>query len=156
MESTKEAEVEEEGIGLDDLVSLRRPLTGREITSLWPRLALAMQRFIESLARREAQVADLEQRAHSAGLLTPKQAAQRLAVHESFVRQAGRDGRIPFVKVGSYVRFAPSVIERVEREGLPEARPVANVAKGVPEARPDANVANLSERRQQRSRTNAA
>src|SRR5208337_1230287 len=106
MESTKEAE----GVGLDDLLSLRRPLTVLEIASLWPRFALAAQRLIDSLAGRAAQVAELEQRARSAELLTAEQAAQRLAVPESFVRQAGRDGRIQAVNVGSYVRFAPSEI----------------------------------------------
>lgn len=143
MESTEKVEVAAEGVGLDDLLSLRRALTVREIVSLWPRFLLAAQRLIESLARGEAQVAELEQRAHSAELLTAEQAAQRLAVPQSFVRQAGRDGRIQVVNVGSYVRFASSEIDRVKREGVREARPVANVA-------------NLSAQRQQRPRTNAA
>ena len=142
MESTKEAEVGAEGVGLDDLLSLRRPLTVREIASLWPRFALAAQRLIDSLAGRAAQVAELEQRARTEELLTAEQAAQRLAVPESFVRQAGRDGRIQVVNVGSYVRFASSEIDRVKREGVGEGAPsdkVTNLAtQRCRRLRPDA------------------
>jgi excisionase family DNA binding protein len=45
-------------------------------------------------------------------LLDAKEMARLLSVHESWVRTEQRAGRIPFVKVGRYVRFRPSEVER--------------------------------------------
>ncbi len=45
-------------------------------------------------------------------LLNAKEMARLLSVHESWVRTEQRAGRIPFVKVGRYVRFQPSEVER--------------------------------------------
>jgi excisionase family DNA binding protein len=44
-------------------------------------------------------------------LLTAKQVADLLAVPESWVREATREGRIPHVKLGRYRRYQPTAIE---------------------------------------------
>jgi excisionase family DNA binding protein len=41
-----------------------------------------------------------------------KEMARLLRVHESWVRSEQRHGRIPFVRVGRYVRFRPADVER--------------------------------------------
>jgi excisionase family DNA binding protein len=44
-------------------------------------------------------------------LLTAKQVAELLAVPESWVREATREGRIPHLKLGRYRRYQPAAIE---------------------------------------------
>jgi excisionase family DNA binding protein len=44
-------------------------------------------------------------------LLTAKEVAELLAVPESWVREATREGRIPHVKLGRYRRYQPAAIE---------------------------------------------
>ena len=44
-------------------------------------------------------------------LLTAKQVAQLLAVPESWVREATRENRIPYLKLGRYRRYQTAAIE---------------------------------------------
>jgi excisionase family DNA binding protein len=44
-------------------------------------------------------------------LLTAKQVAQLLAVPESWVREATRDGRLPHLRLGRYRRYQREAIE---------------------------------------------
>ena len=44
-------------------------------------------------------------------LLTAKEVAALLAVPESWVREATRDGRLPHLKLGRYRRYQRAVIE---------------------------------------------
>jgi excisionase family DNA binding protein len=44
-------------------------------------------------------------------LLNAKEMAARLGVHESFVRTAEREGRIPGHHIGRYVRFDPAEVQ---------------------------------------------
>jgi excisionase family DNA binding protein len=44
-------------------------------------------------------------------LLTAKQVALRLAVPESWVREATREGRIPHLTLGRYRRYQPEAID---------------------------------------------
>jgi len=44
-------------------------------------------------------------------LLTAKQVAELLAVPESWVREATRDGRLPHLRLGRYRRYQASAIE---------------------------------------------
>ncbi len=41
-------------------------------------------------------------------LMNIREAAEALAVHPETLRRMTRDGRIPFVRVGSRLKFAPS------------------------------------------------
>jgi excisionase family DNA binding protein len=47
----------------------------------------------------------------SARLLTAKEVAHLLAVPESWVREATREGRIPHLKLGRYRRYQPAAID---------------------------------------------
>lgn len=47
-----------------------------------------------------------------AGLLTVESLAELLAIEVSFVRRLVFQNRIPYVKVGRYVRFVPSDVAR--------------------------------------------
>ena len=44
-------------------------------------------------------------------LLTAKEVAELLAVPESWVREATREGRIPHLRLGRYRRYQPAAIE---------------------------------------------
>jgi excisionase family DNA binding protein len=44
-------------------------------------------------------------------LLTAKQVAQLLALPESWVREATREGRIPHLRLGRYRRYQPAAID---------------------------------------------
>ena len=44
-------------------------------------------------------------------LLTAKQVAELLAVPESWVREATREGRIPHLRLGRYRRYQPAAID---------------------------------------------
>jgi excisionase family DNA binding protein len=44
-------------------------------------------------------------------LLTAKEVADLLAVPESWVREATRDGRIPHLRLGRYRRYQPAAID---------------------------------------------
>jgi excisionase family DNA binding protein len=58
-------------------------------------------------------------------LLTAKQVADLLAVPESWVREATREGRIPHLRLGRYRRYQPAAIQAWlaeqggERKGAP-------------------------------------
>ncbi len=45
-------------------------------------------------------------------LLTACEVAAFLAVKESWVREATRDGRLPHLRLGRYRRYRPEVLER--------------------------------------------
>jgi len=47
----------------------------------------------------------------SDSLLTAKQVAELLAVPESWVREATREGRIPHLRLGRYRRYQPAAID---------------------------------------------
>jgi excisionase family DNA binding protein len=50
-------------------------------------------------------------------LLTAAEVAERLNVPESWVRQESREGRMPHVRLGRYVRFDwPAVVEWLEEQ----------------------------------------
>jgi len=56
----------------------------------------------------------------SASLLDTTAAAERLGVTERWVRRAVAERRLPFVKVGRYVRFRPDDLDRyIERQLVP-------------------------------------
>jgi excisionase family DNA binding protein len=44
-------------------------------------------------------------------LLTAKEVANLLAVPESWIREATREGRLPHLKLGRYRRYQPTQIE---------------------------------------------
>ena len=44
-------------------------------------------------------------------LLTAKEVAELLAVPESWVREATREGRIPHLRLGRYRRYQPAAID---------------------------------------------
>jgi excisionase family DNA binding protein len=46
-------------------------------------------------------------------LLTAAEMAQRLNIHESAVRTMEREGKIPGVRIGRYVRFDPQAVAAV-------------------------------------------
>jgi excisionase family DNA binding protein len=50
-------------------------------------------------------------------LLTACEVAERLSVPESWVRQESREGRMPHVRLGRYVRFEwPAVVEWLQEQ----------------------------------------
>jgi excisionase family DNA binding protein len=53
----------------------------------------------------------------SDGLLTPEQVAERWQVKRSWVYRAARDGVIPCVRLGHYVRFEEETLREFERKG---------------------------------------
>ena len=55
-------------------------------------------------------------------LLTAKEVAQLLAVPESWVREATREGRIPHLRLGRYRRYQPAAIEAWLTENRAEAQ----------------------------------
>jgi excisionase family DNA binding protein len=55
-------------------------------------------------------------------LLTAKEAAQLLAVPESWVREATREGRIPHLRLGRCRRYQPAVIETWLAENRHESK----------------------------------
>lgn len=46
------------------------------------------------------------------GLLKPKAMADQIKVQESWLREKARQGRIPYVPVGRYMRFDPEAVLR--------------------------------------------
>ena len=56
-------------------------------------------------------------------LLTAKEVAERLAVPESWVREATRDERLPHLSLGRYRRYSPEAIDAwlAEQAGGPRA-----------------------------------
>jgi len=58
--------------------------------------------------------------------------AQRLGVSERFVRRLVEERRIPFHKIGRFVRFDPSDVERwIARSRVEPKSPVSSVAHVV-------------------------
>lgn len=56
--------------------------------------------------------ADRVNRLHPHALLDIADVAERLAVSERFVRRLVFERRIPFLKIGHFVRFEAEVVER--------------------------------------------
>lgn len=54
---------------------------------------------------------------HTNGLLTPDQVAERWQVGKAQVYRLARDGRVPAVRLGRYVRFRVGDLEAFERDG---------------------------------------
>ena len=50
-------------------------------------------------------------------LLTPDEVAERWGVPKSQVYRLAREGRVPAVWIGRYVRFAPREVEAFEQAG---------------------------------------
>jgi len=66
-------------------------------------------------------------------LMKPEEVAERLAVSPKVVRQWLRDGRLPGIRLGRLWRVDPAELERVIREGFPQARePVPKPAERKP------------------------
>ena len=57
-------------------------------------------------------------------LLVAKEVAELLAVPESWVREATRDGRLPYIGLGRYRRYSKETIEAwlAQHEGGPVRR----------------------------------
>lgn len=53
----------------------------------------------------------------ASALLTPEQIAERWSVPKTHVYRLAREGRIPSVRLGRYVRFRLAAIEAFELEG---------------------------------------
>ena len=67
-----------------------------------------------------------ESRSAAAPLLDIPAAADRLGVSERWVRRAVAERRLPFVKVGRYVRFRPADLDRyIDRQLVPVGGEVA-------------------------------
>lgn len=62
-----------------------------------------------------------------ADLLTPAQAAERLQVPESWVRDKARAGTIPHRRIGKHLRFSLADVEAIVRDG--ERQPTARVVR---------------------------
>jgi excisionase family DNA binding protein len=58
-------------------------------------------------------------------LLTAKQVADLLAVPESWVREATREGRIPHLRLGRYRRYQPAAIDAWLAENRGESTAVS-------------------------------
>lgn len=79
-------------------------------------------------------------------LLTAEQVAERLSVSERYVWRLGREGELPRVQVGKYVRFDPADITafiagrkeqgRVGSPRIESASPPAVASAKRPSARP--------------------
>ena len=61
-------------------------------------------------------------------LLTAKEVAELLAVPESWVREATREGRLPHLRLGRYRRYEREAIEVLARGEAAEARPTGRLA----------------------------
>jgi excisionase family DNA binding protein len=55
--------------------------------------------------------------ASTEGLVDAAEMAERLGVHESWVRTEQRAGRLPFVQLGRYIRFRPAEVLAATRSG---------------------------------------
>lgn len=84
-----------------DIASLSRD----EAVSLLLRLASAQTRLAAALAGRPAE--DHQ----TAELLTAPELAALLHLNESWIRGQQREGKLPFVRAGKYIRFRVSEIE---------------------------------------------
>lgn len=60
-------------------------------------------------------------RSAEAGLLDAPELAKRLGVPESWVREQARLGRLPFIRLGHYVRFRLEEVERFLAEQRSQA-----------------------------------
>jgi len=77
-------------------------------------LALLAARLLDDAGRDREQ--DRSSSEESENLLTARELADRLKLPESWIRSAERDGRIPSVRAGKYVRFNLSDVERALSE----------------------------------------
>jgi len=59
-------------------------------------------------------------------LLTAKQVADLLAVPESWVREATREGRIPHLRLGRYRRYQPAAIDAWLAENRHDGKAVSS------------------------------
>ena len=71
--------------------------------------------------RLEGVVDAMQQRHDDRRLLTAEQVAERWQVPKSQVNGLARSGKLPVVRLGRYIRFAPAAIEAWERDGGEEA-----------------------------------
>jgi excisionase family DNA binding protein len=85
-------------------------LPAEQIPAALTKLA-ALQTILASRLLGE-QVAPLRE-AQAEPLLDAKEMAGLLKCHESWVRSAARQGKIPFVAVGRYMRFRPRDVQAV-------------------------------------------
>ena len=98
--------------GGKDLVDLNLPV--EQIPALLVKLAAAQARLQLRLLMHRAQSHRSEE---SETLLEAKDAADWLGVKEDYVRDLGRRGEIPTVKIGKYVRFErDSIREWIARQ----------------------------------------
>jgi excisionase family DNA binding protein len=58
---------------------------------------------------------------HTSSLLTPDELAARWSVPKSQCYRLAREGKLPAVRIGRYVRFAVAAVERFEEEGGADA-----------------------------------
>ena len=66
------------------------------------------------------------------GLWSARDLAEHWSVHESWVREQARDGNLPSVKMGHYVRFRPADCERFVTEHLQGKSPASITANLTP------------------------
>jgi excisionase family DNA binding protein len=59
-------------------------------------------------------------------LLTAKEVAELLAVPESWVREATREGRIPHLRLGRYRRYQPAAIDAWLAENSRDCKAVSS------------------------------
>ena len=59
-------------------------------------------------------------------LLTAKEVADLLAVPESWVREATREGRIPHLRLGRYRRYQPAAIDAWLTENRRDCKAVSS------------------------------
>lgn len=72
-------------------------------------MSAGLEQIIEEIVRRvvREELAELRRElAPDGGLLTLQQAAKRIGMSESFIRDASKDGRLQRRKIGRAVRFA--------------------------------------------------
>jgi excisionase family DNA binding protein len=74
-------------------------------------------------AARRATTSDGDQ-SHPGVLYTPTEAAERLAIPESWLRRKAGQRLIPCTKLGKHLRFSPNDLARIARDGAQAARTV--------------------------------
>jgi excisionase family DNA binding protein len=82
----------------------------------------------------------------ASGLLTAEQVAAILSVSERYVWRLGRDGELPRVQLGKYVRFDPADVEAFI-EARKESAPGRRVHLQEPRERPASAAASPGPRR---------
>jgi excisionase family DNA binding protein len=96
-----------------------------------PRLLayLSARLLAEGCARHDNDLAGSDKHESNEKLLTAGELADRMNLHESWIRNEERLGRIPSIRAGRYVRFKLSEVEKnlAERKRLsPKSRSVSD------------------------------